>query len=578
MKKFTSRLQWLVGISFGALLVVGCFAPTRLFVVQAFQQNLLGSPGGSVAVQQSRAISFAQSHPTDSEVQIADFMKRYGQKEMNSGSSNASSGDERILFAEGDKLIRQFPADPSVCANVLRAECIALQKIVWRSAEIISEGGKGGADAPLPGAAQLSYIHDFITQAQAGERIDPQNAYFPLMLSAGYYAAHQDDNADAALLSGAKDTDWQEYMSAQENGERKIVQGTLEFANRMDGLGEIAVEASFMFPQYGRFQAVARMAKWDAEELEAGGNIVEGIRLRDALIHYGSLMRCDGRIFICNLVGIGITNIAISQPGGSTRLVVSKSLPDYRQAADLNERQLAVYRSFLLSHGHAADAQWTAQEMAAGTDLKQKGIPLLNQTYNVNEIIADIILQTAAFFIAGWALLAGCLWVIVAASSGIACSLKTKRVTAAAAGLAVCFVVAALLIALVSHNAIDIEGMLQMPLVFNLIGQDEASIMSLTAPIIMLGPLVLFLVVTAFVALARGKSVVGSVLSSSLTVAVPCVCVLLLLFSISVIGRARTDKTIRHDIAVRNSLGEGRFVFQNANVSWPALPAEPAHG
>jgi hypothetical protein len=563
----------LVGISFGAFLVVACAAPTRVFVTQTLEQAFTGTPRGSVAQQEAREKSFVISHQADSDVQVARLMILWrGPSSSAAFPGGPQSVSEGEIFAQGDKLIQEFPTSPAVYANVLRAECDRIRTIEWRAQEIRSIEGNNKVDFPLPDASTLKDINDFISQGKTAERLDPHNAYFPMMVAVGYYAAHEDDQAQAALLAGANDTDWREYLSVDVTGERKIFAGESEFSDEPDGLDSVGIECYILLPEYSDIRSAARMAVWNAGQLEASGDTDKGIRLRSALVHYGSLMRYYGRIVITNLVGIAVSNVAIDRPAGVNNLSFDNNLPEDRRYPDLIERRLAAYKSFVLSHGQAPQASYAAQELAVGQNF---GHSYTMQADNISEIRtlkADVILEIIGILEIGWVLLIGCLSAVLITAIGLFRSVRAKKFNGGAAAKAAVFVLSALLLALVSMNIVHLDTVLRTPGIYD---QTTFQYIPTEAAVVVFSPFALFIVMAMLVALVRRKKVTRSLVSSSLTAAVPCMCLLLLLFTGSTLWRARVDGKIQHESIMRRSIGEGQYVFQKAHIAWPALVTEP---
>ena len=60
-------------------------------------------------------------------------------------------------------------------------------------------------------AYERSALEAFDRDAAAGERLDPDNAFFPLMRSVGLFAEHRDDEALAAIQRAGAKPRFQEY-------------------------------------------------------------------------------------------------------------------------------------------------------------------------------------------------------------------------------------------------------------------------------------------------------------------------------------------------------------------------------
>jgi hypothetical protein len=211
MIKLTKKIRWLLGMSLAAFLVVACLPLTRPYVAGILHQDFIGPfVGLANMVDRDKAQRrYVAEHANDYEVQVAGYpagaITYPGpdlilQEIMHPDENNDI---EVTLFAAEDKLIRQFPNNAAVLANVMENECDWLPKAEWRGEDIRSSGEKNPSDLPAPIGQELSFINRFIVQAKLGEKLDPQNAYFPYMLARAYYAEHKDDLAQATLLQGS---------------------------------------------------------------------------------------------------------------------------------------------------------------------------------------------------------------------------------------------------------------------------------------------------------------------------------------------------------------------------------------
>jgi|GEM_PF-1706231 hypothetical protein len=576
MKKSTIVSWCLVGISLVAFLAAALAPTTKLYVAEVLQQDLIGSSSATVWIQKEREEAYVADHPADSDVQVAGLMTRWRDGDFVDASGYSSTS---TVFAEGDKLIAEFPTSPVVYANVLREESNTLKSPEWQGRALINEGEKKAVDDPMPDPSQLKNIADFINHGKAAERLDPRNAYFPLMVSSAYYAAHQNDKAEAELLAGAQDTDWREYKSSEEKGDLKIIDGMAGYGNGVDGIGVVAISDNELFPEYAKFRQVARMTKFEAEEQEVNGHAEQGIALRHALLHYGSLMRHYGRTLICSSVGIAISSIAVDRPDEAPHILPNDSLTGDARIADVFTRRIDAYQSFLRSHGQESEALWAAQELAAGQVVKER-----SSSYNVFDMrafFADGLLLAVGIFVVGWALIIGCLSVMLVSIKGLVRLHRAKRSAGAMAGLVLSFAAASFLLAVVFdsvihlENAANIRTVMQVPVDLGAIDQNRIPTGPVLIGTILLIPFGVFTSVAILIALIRRKSVIKSLTSSYLTVAAPCICLLLLLFTVTVLERAKVDGKIEHAMLMAQKMGEGQYVFQRDHLTWPGLINEP---
>ncbi|MBC7806971.1 MAG: hypothetical protein H7145_12560, partial [Akkermansiaceae bacterium] len=112
--------------------------------------------------------------------------------------------------------------------------------------------------------------------------------------------------------------------------------------------------AGILFPQYAGMRASARMAAVMAMQAEQAGNKEAGFAIRRASRQIGQNMQMNSKSYIGNLVGGGITSLAVSRAGGaeSRKNPYSGNKSSERWA---KERQ-ARYVDYLRSIGHPEEA------------------------------------------------------------------------------------------------------------------------------------------------------------------------------------------------------------------------------
>ena len=162
----------LSGLALGVLLALLIASQTRWLVRL---QVLPLSPGQS-SYERAKT-RFVDAHPSDYQVQLARQTPDY-------------EAVKQVQYARN--LVARFPQSASLRANILR---YALGNFHLYRAENFQI-----ADMPVP--TQLAdpkyppptpaQIAAFDADAAAGERLDPNNAYFPLLRMFGLFAAHRD--------------------------------------------------------------------------------------------------------------------------------------------------------------------------------------------------------------------------------------------------------------------------------------------------------------------------------------------------------------------------------------------------
>lgn len=365
----------LVGIAVGVLLALLIAPQTRWLVLRQI------SPASFSSAEHNRR--FVQSQPNNYPVQLA------GQPEK--------SGQTQLQYARS--LVPRFPENPSLRANILRYASLTLyMNRPEADGALLSDNSPPQVfkpRPPIPAAELAAYEAD----AAAGERLDPDNAYFPFMRSIGLFAAHKDAEGLAAIRRAGTKPAWREYYTDE-------VEGRWRMMDSYDGYHEAisagAVQASVLFPQYQVMRAVARLVTERVVREEMAGQAEEGLTLRRSLAHVGDLMGTQGTAYITNLVGIAITNISRIRPGGAAPL---KALPGENNSSSSPnpklQRRLNAYCAYVTELGYPEAAQQARAQAATEKDVRQ----ILSRQFDSGGIF-DKIVRLGKPLIAGSLLLA----------------------------------------------------------------------------------------------------------------------------------------------------------------------------
>ncbi len=335
----------LFGIAVGILLALLLAPQTRWLVHRQI------SPASFYSVEHNR--QFVQSHPNDYPVQLAgqpDFLKQ-----------------TQVEYARS--LVPRFPDNPSLRANILRYATTTL-KLNRPDANgtllLANSPPQKYTLSPPPPAAELAA---FEADAAAGERLDPDNAYFPSMRSIGLFAAHKDAEGLAAIRRAGAKPAWREYFADEVEGHWRILDS---YDGHHEAVGGAAFQASVLFPQFGPLRAVARLVTERAVREELAGYADDGLTLRRSLAHIGDLMRGQGASEITGLVGIAIMSITRIRPGGAAPLV---ALPGENNSSSnpnpLSQRRLDAYCAYVTRLGHPEAAQEARAQEAAEKQSQQ---------------------------------------------------------------------------------------------------------------------------------------------------------------------------------------------------------------
>jgi len=240
------------------------------------------------------------------------------------------------------ELLNQFPNEPILLAAILRHYCVP----------------------PLRQIAQKE-IETFERIARKGERVDSENAYFPMMRAAVLFAAGKKEEALKALMQASEKSRWDNYAVAEAIGNMRLFESAF---GRMNGVTKAILTEAVLEPDLLYLRRVAMSAVEKAIELERKGKFDEGLKIRLALIRCGELMREHKGSRIAPLVGVSIAYIAASRPRGKPHPQFSPQTDIAKQSAIVRER----FVSYLKEIGRGKEASWVDAEMKAGAKMRSR--------------------------------------------------------------------------------------------------------------------------------------------------------------------------------------------------------------
>ena len=351
----------LVGLAVGVLLAL-LLAPQSRWLVRCQLAAVgfsLGTPFGSAAQEKETEQQVAAAHPNDYQMQIA----------AQHGEDNAS---QYVAYLR--TLTPRFGNNPSLYATLLRFQTGSRdsRQGVYLSRSEEGEPGVGVADAtPPPPAPALLAVFD--ADAAQGERLDPNNAYFPLMRAVGLLAAHRDAEGLEAVQRASTKPVWNEYLSDETTGRLRLADAVQKHTL---GISQAAIVASVLYQQYTPLRAVARVATVLAMHAEQAGDKARGMSIRRALMMDGDLMRVQSTTYIGSLVGMAISAIARLRPGGSEALKLPESLT-WQQWA---HARLTAFTQYARQAGFPDDAARAEAQYAAGEAVRAILTPAQNRS------------------------------------------------------------------------------------------------------------------------------------------------------------------------------------------------------
>ncbi|HEX5322899.1 MAG TPA: hypothetical protein VFW40_03875 [Capsulimonadaceae bacterium] len=299
----------------------------------------------------------AQRYPNDYPIQLAyTWMNADARRQLGQWDNSAQVGDSRIAALRG--LESRFGDNPSLYANILRFSTMDELRTGNRPEDMLLEGQKP-IIYPHEEKSSPQVLAAYDQDAATGERLEPENAYFPLMRAIGLFAQDKDEEAISEVLRAGSDTKFDDYCPDQIEGEWKLNE---EVIGGKLALPRLAIAAALLFPHYAKMREVARIAAYKAILLEQAGQTEKGLAIRNALMRTGSLMRVQSHSIIGSLVGIAITAIGMDRPGGGPYIKASPN----EMGDDVEHDHVKRFCDYLTRIGHADEVPWVSAESAAG--------------------------------------------------------------------------------------------------------------------------------------------------------------------------------------------------------------------
>lgn len=224
--------------------------------------------------------------------------------------------DAKESLRRQEKLNEDFPQNPVVITAILKSMTRQAVKMQREEENLLSAPDKRTAK-PYTKEEQSdpAELAKFIALAEAGEKLEPQNAYFTVLTAWGYFAAKQDDKAVAAWIRAGEKTEWNDHTTEEIIAKWKL-QRTVNGDSETGAIARMGSIAAILFPQYAGMRASARMATVIALQAELRGDKETGFTIRRASRQIGQNMQERSKTYIGNLVGCAIASLAMSRAGG----------------------------------------------------------------------------------------------------------------------------------------------------------------------------------------------------------------------------------------------------------------------
>ncbi|MES2458993.1 MAG: hypothetical protein V4671_00310, partial [Armatimonadota bacterium] len=364
MRRTPNRLLFVAAV--GLCLLLAMLPDTR-YIVRG-QGSHLGFYGQTAfdpwqKGQREKNIQEASKHPDDFQMQFAAALQHLEKPAPDYMSISRKSAERlwtlrtrfpnepalyaamiRYLTGSGVRTGREAEQDLLVTPTV-RAESAAVRAKLARKKQAVPDSDRDRA-----------YLNKWYAEAaDQGALLDPQNGFFPMMQAVTFFATNKDADGLAALRSAAQKSHWNDYASEEARASDKLIQAT---HGETGMLARTSRYAAILYPHLAQYRATARVATALAVRKELAGDVDGGMAIRRDVARCGALMRAESSSYLGSLVGMAITQVAMTRPGGTE---LSES-PEKAQGNDKARLQLERFLTYSNQIGRSDDAAFFQAE------------------------------------------------------------------------------------------------------------------------------------------------------------------------------------------------------------------------
>src|SRR5579871_2612837 len=378
------RSGWLVGLVFGVLVSLLAIPNVRTTLLSQLQFAIAGENVPLVrtldtrlSIRETRLLDAAAANaPDDYLLQVGRataLAAAGGAKDSPppvSLSDDATDFNDHSLFRLA-QVARDFPHSPGAYAHLARYMMIDRLRIqrAELSAPTAPTRPTSPGSPPKPLAAPPRTIparHSDVRlmewALQGGEERDPDNAFWPALRAATYFAAERDDEALQALAQAARKPQWDAYLYEEVLGQWRLYSAAYGDNSATQKIGPLSLVA---FPHLRELRRMAELVRRRAESEAAAGHEAEAIRIRANLAWLGVLMREKAQWAYEALVGTDLTLIASTDSRARTPSGATFTVRQWEAAA-------GDYLDLLRQQRHNFDIVWLHHQIETSCELRQR--------------------------------------------------------------------------------------------------------------------------------------------------------------------------------------------------------------
>jgi len=331
------------------------------------------------AVNERMLANAAKRLPGDLQIQIAGAL--YERMAGDSEEINHSRVDADIYYHNLLLLRPRFPNSASLDASLIRYACnneIKTCRDDWKKLDpelppkAVEQKGLPALRLRLKKQVQAApprlkktvtkvYSEEFDSIATEGERMEPQNAYFPMMRVALAFDTYHDNLALAELHKAALSRFWNDHADDENVGQKRLRE--LAFGDR-SALGRSTEHTELS--EQSPIVLLTFTATLLAMQSEMHGQFARGIAIRHDLLSTLSLLRSsEAKNISLTSTALEMSQIAFQRPDG-------QPYQDYRHPAWVTNPELLDsqenfrrYRVFLQQQHFPQEVRWLHADEAA---------------------------------------------------------------------------------------------------------------------------------------------------------------------------------------------------------------------
>ena len=351
--------------------------------------------------------AFIAAHSDDATIQFGGALRGNVSQVVTQGVVGSQERAEQLRT-----VAKKFPDHPEILAATLRAE--SQGEVLVHRADAMQflenrPAPKTGTVAGKQKVSDAAAVKRFIDQCLVGERIDPDNAYFPLLRAMAYTEVHQDKDAFNALHLAAGKKLWREYIPEEFIANRAVNRAMY---GRTGLIPEMSISAAILFPHYSSMRELSRVVAAEAIRREMQGRFAEGIVLRRDLFDVSERIRNESTTMIGSLVGGAMLDTSRMRPGGMLPVKAKQTRNDgptaeeAKVARELNRKR---FMDFATKHGEAAFAERAIESAKLGDEIRETSQKGMDRGVYGMELITRLVIGQGV----GLILLSNLVWMLI---------------------------------------------------------------------------------------------------------------------------------------------------------------------